>query len=159
MYYGSARERDMDFDQFVTLWRAIFEEGFARPLDGVRVIIRVLLERYRSLGGVRRMKSGVKRILSGDGKAHGVELESGEIILAGNVISTAGWAETKVLCGSTVTDPEIIRNTGRLSFGETISFLDCEPAAIGCEETIVFFNDTGSTEYYLFSGRASDKAK
>jgi len=56
------RERDMDFDQFVTLWRAIYEEGFGRPLEGVRVIIRALLDRYRALGGERRMRCGVRRI-------------------------------------------------------------------------------------------------
>lgn len=147
MYYGSAREGDMDFDQFVTLWRAIFEEGFARPLDGVRVIIRALLDRYRSLGGVRRMKCGVKRILYRDRTAYGVELESGEVIEARHVISTAGWAETKVLCGSSAADPAIRQNTGRLSFGETISFLDVQPTMLGCGETIVFFNDSDRFHY------------
>ena len=44
MYYGSAQERDMEFGQFVTMFKALFLEGFARPLEGVRVILRVLLE-------------------------------------------------------------------------------------------------------------------
>ncbi len=147
MYYGSARERDMDFDQFATLWKAIFEEGFARPLEGVRVIIRALLERYRSLGGTRRMKCGVKRILAKNETAHGVELETGEVLEAKQVISTAGWAETKLLCGSQRTDPDILENTGSLSFGETISFLDTKPAELGCGETIIFFNDSDQFHY------------
>jgi phytoene dehydrogenase-like protein len=147
MYYGSAREGDMDFDQYVTLWKAIFEEGFARPLEGVRVVIKALLDKYRSLGGIRRMKCGVKRIISAGRKAAGVVLESGETLLADQILSTAGWAETRVMCGDRPDDPEIKANTGRLSFAETISVLSSEPASLGCEETIVFFNDSEAFHY------------
>ena len=31
MYYGSARQQDMDFNQFSIMFRSIFLEGFARP--------------------------------------------------------------------------------------------------------------------------------
>ncbi|MEX0326005.1 MAG: phytoene desaturase family protein [Puniceicoccaceae bacterium] len=147
MYYGSAREHDMDFDQFVTLWKAIFEEGFARPLEGVRVVIRALLDKYRSLGGVRRMKCGVRRILLEGDKATGVELENGEVLQASHILSTAGWAETKVLCGSERSDPQVRANIGRLSFAETISVLDGEPRQLGLDETIVFFNDSERFHY------------
>ena len=147
MYYGSAREHDMDFNQYVTLWKAIFEQGFARPFAGVRVIIRALLERYRSLGGERRMKAGVRRILHDRERAFGVELESGEILEAGNILSTAGWAETQVLCGANPGDPEVEANTGRLSFAETISITRQSPAALGCDETIIFFNDSERFHY------------
>ena len=41
-YYGSARENDMEFAQFVIMFNALFKEGFARPLEGVRRVIRVL---------------------------------------------------------------------------------------------------------------------
>ncbi len=44
MYYGSAQERDMEFGQFVIMFKALFLEGFARPFEGVRVILRVLQE-------------------------------------------------------------------------------------------------------------------
>ncbi|MEX0332329.1 MAG: phytoene desaturase family protein [Puniceicoccaceae bacterium] len=147
MYYGSAREHDMDFDQFVTLWKAIFEEGFARPLEGVRVVIRALLDKYRSLGGLRRMKCGVRRILLEGDKATGVELENGEVLQASHILSTAGWVETKVLCGSERSDPQIKANIGRLSFAETISVLDAEPRQLGLDETIVFFNDSERFHY------------
>ena len=69
MYYGSAQERDMEFGQFVIMFKALFLEGFARPFEGVRVILRVLLEKYRAAGGERRMKCGVQRIISRDGHA------------------------------------------------------------------------------------------
>lgn len=152
MYYGSAREHDMDFDQFVILWRALFEEGFGRPLEGVRVIIRTLLDRYRELGGKRRMRCGVRRILVEGGVARGVEVESGEILTAGRVLSTAGRPETEVLCGVQASNPGLKNQVGRLSFAETINVLDCPPAELGVGETIVFFNDSDRFTYEQAGG-------
>ena len=63
MYYCSANEHDMEFGQFVIMFKALFFEGFARPFDGVRVILRVLLDKYRASGGERRMKCGVQKII------------------------------------------------------------------------------------------------
>jgi len=141
MYYGSARERDMEFDQCVILWRALYEEGFARPLEGVRVIIRALLERYRELGGKRRMRCGVRRILVEEGRAVGVELDSGERIHARRILSTAGRPETLSLCGDGQASPEAEKLVGKLSFAECIHVLDTEPRELGLGDTIVFFND------------------
>ena len=62
MWYGNARERDMDFGQFCIMFRSIFLEGFARPLAGVRLILRNLVRRFRSLGGELRLRSGVSQI-------------------------------------------------------------------------------------------------
>ena len=39
MYYGSAKENDMDFAQFVIMFKSVFCEGFARPFEGVRRIV------------------------------------------------------------------------------------------------------------------------
>jgi phytoene dehydrogenase-like protein len=147
MYYGSAWEYDMDFDQYVTLWRALFEEGFGRPLQGVRVIIRALLDKYRSLGGERRMRCGVRRILHENGRAVGVETETGEVLPAHRIISTAGRAETEVLCGRSPTDEAVQAVVGRLSFAESISVLSSQPADMGLDETIVFFNDSERFHY------------
>lgn len=158
MYYGSARERDMDFDQFVTLWRSIFEEGFGRPLEGVRVIIRALLDQYRAHGGRRRMRCGVRRILLEDGRATGVELESGEILRADNVLSTAGWPETRVLCGEAEDEPAVRGRVGRLSFVEAICVLDRQPEELGCPETIVFFNDGEHFHYAAPAGAVDPRS-
>ncbi len=97
MYYGSATERDMEFGQFVIMFKALFLEGFARPLDGVRVILRVLLEKYRKAGGERRMKCGVKRIIAAAGRADRLVLDDGTEVTATHVISTIGAAETERL--------------------------------------------------------------
>jgi phytoene dehydrogenase-like protein len=101
MYYGSAQEHDMDMAQFAIMFRALFLEGFARPLEGVRLIIRVLLEKYRAAGGERRMKCGVARIVERDGQAAALVLDDGSEVTADHVISSIGAAETLALCGRT----------------------------------------------------------
>src|SRR5262249_45085689 len=59
MWYGNARERDMDFASFSILFRSIFLEGFARPFAGVRPIMRQLVRKFRELGGELKLRSGV----------------------------------------------------------------------------------------------------
>ena len=76
MYYGSAQEHDMEFGQFVIMFKALFLEGFARPFEGVRVILRVLLEKYRAAGGERRMKCGVSNRCP-RGRARALVLDDG----------------------------------------------------------------------------------
>lgn len=147
MYYGSAQERDMEFGQFVIMFKALFLEGFARPLDGVRVILRVLLEKYRQAGGERRMKCGVARIIEEQGRAARLTLDSGEEITATHVISSIGFAETMRLCAP-AREAEAAANTGALSFIETISIFREPPAKWGWgHDTIVFFNDSERFDY------------
>jgi phytoene dehydrogenase-like protein len=142
MFYGSAREDDMDLAQFTVMFRALFLEGLARPVEGVRVIMRVLLEKYREAGGERRMKCGVRRIVAASGRAAALILDSGEEIVAGHVISSIGSAETAALMGE---KPAIGRTLG---YVETISVLDRPPSALGWgDDTIVFFNDSERFTY------------
>ncbi len=146
MYYGSAQERDMEFGQFVIMFKALFLEGFARPLDGVRVILRVLLEKYRQAGGERRMKCGVRRILVREGQAAGLLLDSGEEITAGQIISSIGAPETQALWSESTESPVVKK--GLLSFVETITLLDRQPADLGWgDDTIIFFNDSDRFDY------------
>ena len=146
MYYGSAQEHDMEFGQFVIMFKALFLEGFARPLDGVRVILRVLLEKYRLAGGERRMKCGVRKIVGRAGRADALVLDSGEEITATHVISSIGAPETEQLIGPAPDAP--VLQPGNLSFVETISILNCEPAALRWgSDTIIFFNDSPSFDY------------
>ena len=153
MYYGSASEHDMEFGQFVIMFKALFLEGFARPLDGVRVILRVLLEKYRHAGGERRMKCGVSRIVTRDGRAAALLLDDGSEITTDHVISTIGAAETERLSASpsTASNPEAqtaSHPVGRLSYCETITVLARAPAALGWgDDTIVFFNDSARFTY------------
>ena len=139
MWYGNARERDMDFGQFSIMFRAIFMEGFARPFAGVRLILKHLVRKYRRLGGELKLRSGVKRIIVEQGRAVGVETESGEILTARRIVSSAGLVETLRLCDdhcrTSVPEP------GQMSFTEVVMVLDCQPEQLGHEATIIFFND------------------
>jgi phytoene dehydrogenase-like protein len=150
MYYGSATERDMEFGQFVIMFKALFLEGFARPFDGVRVILRVLLEKYREAGGERRMKCGVKAIRASDGRATALLLDDGGEVTATHVISTIGAPETERLLPGLPLAKSDIRPApvGALSYCETITVLDRQPAALGWgDDTIVFFNDSETFTY------------
>ncbi|HEU5079871.1 MAG TPA: NAD(P)/FAD-dependent oxidoreductase [Opitutaceae bacterium] len=146
MYYGSPQERDMAFRDFAVLFQSIFLEGFARPLEGVRVVLRVLLEKYRAAGGERRMKCGVQRIITRDKRAAALVLDTGEEITADHVLSSIGYVETEKL----YREPQAVdlASIGRLSFVEAINVLDCPPADLGWgEDTIVFFNEYSTFHY------------
>ena len=146
MYYGSAQEHDMDYGQFAIMFRSLFFEGFARPLDGVRVIIKLLQDQYRSLGGVRKMKCGIRKIHTSGSKASAIELDSGATITADKIISTAGAVETARLCDDQPEDAAS-DNIGQLSFTETITVLDRQPADFGWDDTIIFFNTAERFRY------------
>ena len=144
MYYGSAKEEDMDFYQFVIMFKALFLEGFARPLAGVRHITQVLLKRLRELRVERVMNCGVQSLRSDGGEIREVVLDNGRVLTAGKIISTVGSLETQRLCEGSdlwkLPGPEE-EKTARLSFVETISVFDRQPRDWGWEETIIFFND------------------
>lgn len=142
MYYGSARAGDLDLDQFVILFRSIYLEGFARPYEGVRRVIRVLLERLRAVGVTRKMKCGVRRLEARQGSVVAAELDDGTVVEPGRVISTIGAKETLALLGE-----ELPERGERLSFVETITVLREQPRELGWEDTIVFFNDSERFEY------------
>ena len=71
MWYGNAREDDMDFGQFCIMFRACYLEGFGRPFKGVRVILKNLVRKFRGLGGELKLRSGVSKIHVEDGRAGG----------------------------------------------------------------------------------------
>ena len=146
MYYGSATEHDMEFGQFVIMFKALFLEGFARPFEGVRVVLRVLLEKFRVAGGERRMKCGVRKIIAHAGRASALLLDNGDEISADHVISSIGAAETDSLVAEQAHTPTKAPRT--LSFVETISILKRQPAELGWgNDTIIFFNDSSRFDY------------
>ena len=146
MYYGSAQEHDMDYGQFAIMFRSLFFEGFARPLDGVRVIVKLLQDKYRSLGGIRKMKCGIQKIHTSGGRATTIELDNGASLSADKIISTAGAVETARLCTDQLVDAES-DNIGQLSFTETITVLDKQPTEFGWDDTIIFFNTAERFRY------------
>ncbi|MDZ4848616.1 MAG: NAD(P)/FAD-dependent oxidoreductase [Pirellulaceae bacterium] len=140
MWYGNARESDMDYGQFCIMFRSIFLEGFARPFRGVRLILKNLVRRFRELGGQLFLRSGVERIEVEGNTAVAVVLENGKTLTAKRILSSAGVVETMRMCD----DRSIVEveRAGELTFIESISVLDCQPKDTGFDKTIVFFNDS-----------------
>lgn len=139
MFYGSAREHDMDWGQFSIMFRSIFMEGLGRPLAGVRLILKQLVRKFRGLGGELKLRASVKRLVVEDDRVVGVELENGEVLEGRRILSSAGWCETMRMCddGQAVSS----RDPGQLSFCETIATLDVQPQEMAYDRTITFFND------------------
>jgi phytoene dehydrogenase-like protein len=144
LFYGGARPHDLDFGQFSILFRSIFMEGLARPLAGVRPILKLLVRKFKELGGELRLRSGVREIASANGRARAVVLDDGEELPARYVISSAGWRETMRLCGLT---DNALPAAGEITFLESISLLDTEPRDLGLDRTVIFFNDSPQFRY------------
>jgi phytoene dehydrogenase-like protein len=140
MWYGNAREHDMDWGQFCIMFRSIFLEGFARPYKGVRLILKNLVRRFRELGGQLKLRSGVAKLHVDHEAVTAVELENGEILTAKRVLSSAGAVETMRMCDHLSHHAPM--TAGQMSFVESISVLDCQPTQIGFDQTIVFYNDS-----------------
>ena len=140
MWYGNAREEDMDWGQFCIMFRSIYMEGFARPYKGVRLILKNLVRKFRGLGGELKLRRGVSQIKVDGEQAVGVVLDNGEEIEGKRILSSAGRLETLRLCEDVSEIDE--RQTGQLTFIESISILDCEPEKLGNDRTIVFYNDS-----------------
>jgi len=138
MWYGNARQQDMDFGQFCIMFRACYLEGFGRPLKGVRLILKHLVRKFRGLGGELKLRSGVSRIKVENGRAVGVVLDDGTEIEARKILSSAGTVETLRMCDD-ITQVDVAQ-AGQLSFIESISILDCQPKELGFDRTIVFYN-------------------
>jgi phytoene dehydrogenase-like protein len=150
-YYGSAREHDLDWDQFAILFRSIYLEGLSRPEGGIQSLLALLVERFRGAGGELKLRTGVSRIVVEDQTARRVILDDGTELEAEEILSSAGWLETLRLCGAGELEarsrPE---DAGRLSFLESIWVLDRPPSALesgGLDAAVTFFNDSERFHY------------
>jgi phytoene dehydrogenase-like protein len=144
LIYGSAWENDMDFSQFVIMFKSIFLEGFSRPEGGVRTIIDLLLKRFEECGGELRFKSEVTRIIVKERKVSEVEVNGGEILSCDNILSSMGLPETYAIV-DLLKSP--IHRTGNLSFTESIIIADKKPRDLGIEATIIFYNNRPKYQY------------
>jgi len=146
MFYGNAQENDMDFGQFVIMFKSIFCEGFARPQAGVRQILDVLVKKYKACGGELRMRCAVTSLKCANGRVESILLDNGEVLTADRILSSAGYVETMKLLtdqdSSELNCPE-----GQLSFVEFILILNKEPAEMGYNTTITFYNNSDRFNY------------
>lgn len=148
LFYGSASPNDMDFSQFAIMFRSIFLEGFARPFEGVRRILKVLVRRFKELGGELRLRSGVRAIESRRGRATAIVLDDGQTIETDNIISSAGTLETLRLLGGADDRPAPVE-VGNITYTESIYSLDRQPSELGHDATIVFYNDSPKFTYEM----------
>jgi phytoene dehydrogenase-like protein len=146
MFYGNAQENDMEFGQFVIMFKSIFCEGFARPQAGVRQILDVLVKKYKDFGGELKMKCAVTSLKCSNGRVVSILLESGEALTADMILSSVGYVETmKLLTNHDSSDFNC--HAGQLSFVEFILVLNKEPAEMGYNTTITFYNNSNRFEY------------
>lgn len=145
LIYGSAWEHDMDFSQFVIMFKSIYMEGFARPEGGVRTILKLLLEKYESLGGEIRFRTPVESIDSKDGSVCSVTLKEGEILKTKKIFSSIGLPETQSICKDFKF--KSLARVGKMGFMESIIMLDRKVDPKDFDQTIIFYNDSDKYHY------------
>jgi len=160
MFYGSPNEGDFSFGQMAVLFQAIYLEGFARPAEGIRLILRLLLEKYREAGGERRMKCGVRQIVAEGDRAAMLILDDGSEVTADHVLSSIGGPETAALIAPPAAAGEAFGHQppGVISYVETMAVFDRQPAAFGWDDTIVFFNDSDRLHYERPAGAVDPRS-
>ena len=119
MYYGNASERDMDFYQFVIMFKSVFMEGFAKPVGGMHYILNLMVDRYKSLGGELRMGAEVQSINSAKGVFESLTLADGGQLKADAVISSMGRIETFKRC-----EPALAKKVSSESSAGQVSFME-----------------------------------
>jgi phytoene dehydrogenase-like protein len=144
LIYGSAWEDDMDFAQFVIMFKSLYFEGFSRPEGGVRTIISLLMKKLADAGGEIRFKAAVNEILTKDGKAIGVNV-GGEELFAPVVLSSIGYPETVRITPSlqSVVAPRV----GAMTFLESIFVFDKKIPLKDNDSTITFYNNAPKYAY------------
>jgi len=146
MFYGNAQENDIEFGQFVIMFKGIYCEGFARPQAGVRQILDVLVRKYMDCGGELKTRRAVTSIQINNGRVESILLDNGEVLTADKILSSAGYVETMKLLSNY--DPTGIEDkSGQLSMVEFITVLDKQPAEIGHETTIIFYSNSDRFDY------------
>lgn len=148
MFYGNARMDDMDFSQFCIMFQSLFMEGMARPHDGMKHVITLLLERYQELGGTICLGNGIARLTCHDGHVVEIMDDKGEMHTADVVLSCCGATETASLCD--IEQPTLRQSPpGSMGFLEAIFELDRPPAEVGLEAGIIFRSRRESFRFHL----------
>jgi phytoene dehydrogenase-like protein len=142
LIYGSAWEDDMDFAQFVIMFKSLYFEGFSRPEGGVRTIINLLMKKLEDAGAEVRFKAAVSEILTQDGAAVGVKVGEDEI-MAPIIFSSIGNPETFKLTNDLKHRPRV----GAMTFLESIFVFDKKIPLERNDSTIVFYNNAPTYAY------------
>ncbi|MFX3675658.1 MAG: phytoene desaturase family protein [bacterium] len=148
MIYGSAWEHDMDWSQFVIMFKSIYLEGLGRPEGGVRTIIKLLTDKIQELGIELRYRCELQEVLTDQDNVKAVRLNDkklGEVKVETELVfSSAGLPET--LAKTQGYDSSSARS-GSMSFTETILFMTKTPSELGQNSTLIFHNNRDCYQY------------
>lgn len=142
LIYGSAWEKDMDFAQFVVMFKSLYFEGFSKPEGGVRTILELLLNKYEEVGGEIAFRCEVSEILINDNNAYGIKTKRGEEIFADKIFSSMGLPETYKACDESSNHP-----VGNMTFMETLIITNRKIDTKKHSATISFYNDSDKYSY------------
>ena len=141
LIYGSAWEDDMDFAQFVIMFKSLYFEGFSRPEGGVRTIISLLMKKLEELGAEIRFRTAVSEIITKEGEAVGVR-SGGEEFFAPVILSSMGLPET--VKATPALENKFTPRVGAMTFLESIFVFDKK---VEIEDTIIFYNNAKNYAY------------
>jgi phytoene dehydrogenase-like protein len=145
MVYGNSEEHDMDFAQFVIMFRSIYQEGFFRPHGTMKDFLALLVGQFTAFGGEIRYNSPVTAVEVTDQWAGSVTLADGRTITCDAVISTVGAPGTLALLSLPRQEETY---AGRMSFVESISILPHRAReTVADAHTIIFYCLTGRFHY------------
>ncbi len=154
LIYGSAWENDCDWVQFVVMFKAIFDQGFAMPQGGVRRFLELLQQRALQEGVQFFYRHQVKSLLTdADRKVTGVLMEDGKHFTAPMIFSSMGALETFARCDAWKNHPQqqqaedFTPAAAHFSFCESIFFLKEKASHWGMKDTIVFANQKNRLSY------------
>lgn len=143
LYYGSSVVNDIDLNQFIIMFRSIYQEGMFRPAGTIKDLLDKFKVHYLSMGGKLKLNTVVTRIITQGEHAVGVELANGETIECDQLLSTIGNCETQTL----LKNPKPIKESVRLAFVENIFLLDPVKANVPRDTTIIFYNSQFRFQY------------
>lgn len=143
-FYGSSVENDMDLNQFVIMFRSIYQEGMFRPEGTIKSFLDALKEHYDSLGGRLMLNANVVSIGHEGNNVTHAKLADGTTIECEHLLSTIGHEETLKLVNRDLTDCSSSR---RLGFVESIFLVEQDHQFESDEKTIIFFNNNDSFSY------------
>jgi phytoene dehydrogenase-like protein len=147
MFYGSAIPEDMDWSQFVIMYKSIFKEGFFRPAgEGIKTVLNILKERFVSSGGELRLNCGIAKINTDNTSVANLTTDKGETIRAKQILSSAGLVETLTLCSPQSTTLDQF-SSGELGYLETMVAPAVELDLSAHQETIIFYCNSDRFNY------------
>lgn len=137
MVYGNSEEHDMDFSQFVIMFRSIYQEGFFRPDGTMKDFLALLVDQLTAYGGEIRYNSPVESIGLTDQQASHVKLANGETITCDAIISTVGAPGTFAMLSLPRQEEKY---AGRMTFVESIYILPRQAKKeVKSDHTIIFY--------------------